>query len=214
MVTRLNPGAGLSEGRIVAIVRDREGRHLQAACETLVDAGIGAIEVTSNTPGAASAIARLAAEGGADVGMGTVRTVEHVRMAADAGAAFIVTPTLSLEVGAAAADAGLRWYPGAMTPTEIETAWSAGATAVKVFPASSLGGPRYVREVLAPLDDIMLIPTGGVRIEDIPAYLDAGAFGLGMGSPLLGDAVATGDLVALRARASAALAAVHRHSQR
>ncbi|KJL22988.1 KHG/KDPG aldolase [Microbacterium oxydans] len=192
----------------MAIVRDREGVHLRAACETLLDAGVSVLEVTSNTPGAAEVIATLVAEGATEVGMGTVRTVEHVSMAVDAGASFIVTPAVSLEVGAAAGAAGLRWYPGAATPTEIETAWRGGASAVKVFPAGVLGGVRFIREVRAPLDDVPLIPTGGVHAEDIPHYLAAGALAVGVGSPLLGDAVATGDLRGLRARAEAALSAV------
>ncbi|MFK3677438.1 bifunctional 4-hydroxy-2-oxoglutarate aldolase/2-dehydro-3-deoxy-phosphogluconate aldolase [Microbacterium sp. NPDC090218] len=212
MVTRLEPSAGVRSTRIVAIVRDRTGVHLRAACDTLLDAGVSVLEVTTNTPGAADAVSALVAAGATEVGMGTVRTVEHVRLAADAGASFIVTPTVSLPVGIAAAEAGLRWYPGAATPTEIETAWSAGATAVKVFPAGVLGGVRYIREVRAPLDDIPLIPTGGVRIDDIADYLAAGALAVGMGSPLLGDAVASGDLAGLRARAAAALAAVREAS--
>jgi len=208
MVSRLHPGTGVLDTRIVAIVRDRTGTHLRAACDTLLEDGVTVLEVTTNTPGAAQVVADLVAAGATEVGMGTVRTVDHVRMAADAGASFIVTPTVSLPVGAAAAAAGLRWYPGAATPTEIETAWTAGATAVKVFPAGVLGGVRFIREVRAPLDDVPLIPTGGVRVEDIADYLAAGALAVGMGSPLLGDAVATGDLRGLRARATAALAAV------
>lgn len=208
MVTRLEPGDGVRSTRIVAIVRDRTGVHLRAACDTLLEAGVSVLEVTTNTPGAAGVVADLIAAGATEVGMGTVRTVEHVRLAADAGASFIVTPTVSLPVGLAAAEAGLRWYPGAATPTEIETAWTAGATAVKVFPAGVLGGVRFIREVRAPLDDIPLIPTGGVRIEDIADYLATGALAVGMGSPLLGDAVASGDLGGLRVRAEAALAAV------
>lgn len=208
MVTRLEPGDGVRSTRIVAIVRDRTGAHLRAACDTLLEAGVSVLEVTTNTPGAAGVVADLIAAGATEVGMGTVRTVEHVRLAADAGASFIVTPTVSLPVGLAAAEAGLRWYPGAATPTEIETAWTAGATAVKVFPAGVLGGVRFIREVRAPLDDILLIPTGGVRIADIADYLATGALAVGMGSPLLGDAVASGDLGGLRVRAEAALAAV------
>ncbi|MEA1263608.1 bifunctional 4-hydroxy-2-oxoglutarate aldolase/2-dehydro-3-deoxy-phosphogluconate aldolase [Microbacterium sp. STF-2] len=208
MVTRLEPGDGVRSTRIVAIVRDRTGVHLRAACDTLLDAGVSVLEVTTNTPGAAGVVADLIAAGATEVGMGTVRTVEHVRQAADAGASFIVTPTVSLPVGLAAQEAGMRWYPGAATPTEIETAWTAGATAVKVFPAGVLGGVRFIREVRAPLDDIPLIPTGGVRIDDIADYLATGALAVGMGSPLLGDAVASGDLKGLRVRAEAALAAV------
>lgn len=206
MVNRLTPGPGVAEGRIIAIVRSKTGAHLQDACLALVDAGIRAIEVTSNTPGAVDAI-RMLADRGVEVGMGTVRTTADARAAADAGATFLVTPALSLDVGAAAAAEGLRWYPGAMTPTEIETAWQAGATAVKVFPAAALGGPAYLREVRAPLDDVPLVPTGGVRLDHIADYAAAGAYGVGLGSPLLGDAVDTGHLAALAARAAQAIEA-------
>lgn len=207
MVSRLAPGAGVTGGRIVAIVRDPVGSHLLEACQTLHRAGVRAIEVTTNTPGAFQAVAALAGDG-VEVGVGTVRTVAHVHAAAAAGASFIVAPSVSSEVGAAAIAAGLRWYPGAVTPTEIETAWRLGASAVKVFPVGTLGGPRYVRELRAPLDDIPLIPTGGVRIEDIGEYLAAGAIAVGMGSPLLGDAVASGEMTALFDRARQAVAAV------
>lgn len=212
MKSRMEPGAMIRSTRIVAIVRDSTGVHLRAVCETLLEEGIGALEVTTNTPGAAEVVAALVAAGATEVGMGTVRTVAHVRMAADAGAAFIVTPAVSLAVGTAAHDAGIRWYPGAATPTEIETAWTAGATAVKVFPAGALGGARFIREVRGPLDDIPMIPTGGVRVDDIAAYLGAGALAVGMGSPLIGDAVSSGDLVGLRGRAAAAIAAVREAS--
>lgn len=207
MVNRLEPGAGVREGKIIAIVRSANGTHLLPAVHRLADSGIRAIEVTTNTPGAADAVAALI-ERGVEAGFGTVRTVEHVRLAASTGASFVVTPATDLAVGAAAIEAGLRWYPGAMTPTEIETAWQAGATAVKLFPAAVAGGARFVREVRAPLDDVPLIPTGGVALDDIQSYLAAGAIALGIGSPLLGTAVDDGDLDALADRAARALAAV------
>lgn len=198
----------LLDTRVVAIVRDRSGAHVRAACEALLEEGLAVLEITTSTPGAADTIAALVRAGATGIGMGTVRTPAHVRAAAEAGASFIVTPSLSIEVGEAALRAGLCWFPGAATPTEIETAWQAGATAVKVFPAGSLGGVGFVRDVRAPLDDIPLIPTGGVRIDDVEPYLAAGALALGMGSPLLGDSTSSGDLVGLKARARAVRAAV------
>ncbi len=199
---------GVRDGRVIAIVRDSEGRRLREICESLIESGIRAIEVTTNTPGAFAVVGELARHGKAQVGMGTVRTLDHVRRAADAGASFVVTPALSLPVGRAALDIGLQWYPGGVTPTELETAWNAGATAVKVFPVATFGGPRYISEIRAPLDDIPLIPTGGVQIEDIGDYLQRGSYAVGMGSPLLGRVFADGDLVALRTRAQAVLTAV------
>ncbi|CAN5269537.1 bifunctional 4-hydroxy-2-oxoglutarate aldolase/2-dehydro-3-deoxy-phosphogluconate aldolase [soil metagenome] len=201
---------GIRTGRVIAILRDREGRRLREISDTLVDAGIRALELTTNTPGAAEVVAEIAGAGRAHVGMGTVRTPDQVRIAADAGASFVVTPALSLTVGELALELGLDWYPGAVTPTEIETAWAAGATAVKVFPVASLGGPQYLSEVRGPLDDIPLVPTGGVRIDDIRDYLQRGAYAVGMGSPLLGSAFAEGDLAGLRARALEVVSAATR----
>jgi len=192
---------GVRAGRVVAILRDREGRRLREVSDTLIDAGVRALELTTNTPGAAEVVTGIASAGRAHVGMGTVRRPDQVRLAADAGASFVVTPSLSLAVGELALDLGLDWYPGAVTPTEIEAAWAAGATAVKVFPVASLGGPQYLSELRGPLDDIPQIPTGGVRLEDIRDYLRRGAYAVGVGSPLLGSAFADGDLAGLRARA-------------
>ncbi|MBA3620577.1 MAG: 2-dehydro-3-deoxyphosphogluconate aldolase, partial [Acidothermales bacterium] len=97
--------------------------------------------------------------------------------------------------------------PGAFTPSEILQAWRSGASAVKVFPAS-LGGPAYLRAVRAPLPDIPLVPTGGISVDAAPAYLQAGALAVGIGSPLVGDAGDTGDLHALRRRAETLVAGV------
>jgi 2-dehydro-3-deoxyphosphogluconate aldolase/(4S)-4-hydroxy-2-oxoglutarate aldolase len=98
--------------------------------------------------------------------------------------------------------------PGALTPTEVAAAWAAGATAVKVFPVSAVGGPAYVKAIRAALPEVPLMPTGGVGIDDIGAYLAAGAAAVGVGSPLLGDAGDPGgDLAALAARARRAVAA-------
>jgi 2-dehydro-3-deoxyphosphogluconate aldolase / (4S)-4-hydroxy-2-oxoglutarate aldolase len=101
--------------------------------------------------------------------------------------------------------------PGALTPSEVAAAWAAGAAAVKVFPVSAVGGPAYLKAVLAPLPEVPLVPTGGVGIDDIAAYLAAGAVAVGIGSPLLGDAgEAGGDLDGLRDRARRAAAAAVR----
>jgi 2-dehydro-3-deoxyphosphogluconate aldolase/(4S)-4-hydroxy-2-oxoglutarate aldolase len=117
-----------------------------------------------------------------------------------------VAPNLDAEVGTACAEAGLGWFPGAATPTEIQLAWSLGATAVKIFPARSLGGPDYLREVAGPLNDVLMVPTGGVALDAIRDYLSAGAVAVGLGGPLIGDALKTGDTAALAERARRALA--------
>jgi 2-dehydro-3-deoxyphosphogluconate aldolase/(4S)-4-hydroxy-2-oxoglutarate aldolase len=166
-----------------------------------------------NTPGALAVVRRLVTQDGtgAEVGVGTVRRPEDVDAAADAGATFVVAPNTDEAVGERAAQRGLGWFPGAFTPTEIGRAWDLGATAVKVFPAGSAGGPRYLREVRAPLDDVLLVPTGGVGVDDVPGYLQAGAVAVGMGSPLIGRALEDDEeLAQLGERARAALDAVAR----
>ena len=213
MNARRQPGPVLRETGLVAILRGRSGDRLATACQVLLDVGVRCLEVTMNTPGALDVVRALVREGRPDVevGVGTVRRPEEVDAAAEAGASFVVAPTTEEAVGARAAERGLGWFPGAFTPTEIARAWDRGATAVKVFPAGSAGGPRYLREVRAPLDDILLVPTGGVGVDDVPGYLQAGAVAVGMGGPLLGRALEEdADLAGLSDRARAALAAVAR----
>lgn len=210
---RLQPGAVLRETGLVAILRSRSGDRLDAVCDVLLDAGVRCLEVTMNTPGALAVVRRLVGEArpGVELGLGTVRRVDEVEAAADAGATFVVAPNTDAAVGRRAADLGLGWFPGALTPTEIAAAWDLGATAVKVFPAGVAGGPRYLREVRAPLDDVLLVPTGGVAVEDVPGYLGAGAVAVGMGGPLIGRALDEDeDLARLAERSRAALDAVAR----
>ncbi|NUT91831.1 MAG: bifunctional 4-hydroxy-2-oxoglutarate aldolase/2-dehydro-3-deoxy-phosphogluconate aldolase [Saccharothrix sp.] len=189
----------LRRHRLVAILRAPAPGPLDAAVATLVEAGVRVLEVTVPTPGALAAIARAASRYGDEVavGGGTVTTVDEVRALRDAGAAFVVSPHFDPAVVAAAHDAGLVALPGALSPTEVVTAWRA-AGVVKLFPVP---GPRYVAELRGPLPDVPLVPTGGVRLADVPLYLAAGAVAVGVGSPLLGDALAGGSLTALRDRA-------------
>lgn len=188
---------------VIAIIRAADSRHLSSALETLADTGVRAMEITMTTPGAAEAI-RWATGGGLQgvaVGAGTVLDAASARQAVDAGAGYLITPAVLPEVIGEARRLGVPVLPGAFTPTEIVQAWSQGAAMVKVFPAGAAGGPGYVKDVRAPLPQIPLVPTGGIRIEDVPGYLQAGARAVGMGSPLLGDACADGDTAALAARA-------------
>jgi len=212
-VSRRQPGAVLQQTGLVAILRGRSGDRLAAACEILVESGVRCLEITMNTPGALAVVRRLTekADPGIEVGVGTVRRADEVDAAADAGATFVVAPNTSPAVGERAGELSLGWFPGALSPTEIAAAWDLGATAVKLFPAGSAGGPRYLREVRAPLDDVLLVPTGGVGVDDIPGYLEAGAVAVGMGGPLVGRALEDDeDLCDLGQRARAALDAVAR----
>ncbi|MED7931232.1 bifunctional 4-hydroxy-2-oxoglutarate aldolase/2-dehydro-3-deoxy-phosphogluconate aldolase [Nonomuraea sp. LP-02] len=188
---------------VIAIIRAAASRHLNAVLETLAGAGVRAMEVTMTTPGAAEAI-RWAAGGGLPgvaIGAGTVLDADSARQAVDAGAGYLITPAVLPEVIGEGRRLGVPVLPGAFTPTEIVQAWSQGATMVKVFPAGAAGGPGYIKDVRAPLPHIPLVPTGGIGIGEVPAYLRAGARAVGMGSPLVGDACTDGDTAALAARA-------------
>jgi 2-dehydro-3-deoxyphosphogluconate aldolase/(4S)-4-hydroxy-2-oxoglutarate aldolase len=193
----------------MAILRSVQGTHVEAVARTLADAGITCLELTLTIPGALERLPRLraAVPSDIDLGIGTVTSREEAGAAVEAGADFLVCPTVGLDVLEVATAHGVPCYPGAWTPTEVLTAWQAGATAVKLFPAAS-GGPAHLRRLRDPLPDIPLLPTGGVAIDQIDDYLAAGAFAVGLGSPLIGDALTGGDLSALAARARHALDAV------
>ena len=167
--------------RVVAVLR--RVADVDARVEVLVEAGIGVVEITLDASDALAAIERTRARGDVSVLAGTVRRPEQVDAAAAAGAEAIVSPGSSHAVVERARELGLPAIPGAFTPTEIEAAWAAGAALVKLFPAR-LGGPQYIRDVLAPLADVPLLVTGGVDADNARAFLDAGAIAVGVGSAL------------------------------
>jgi 2-dehydro-3-deoxyphosphogluconate aldolase/(4S)-4-hydroxy-2-oxoglutarate aldolase len=148
-------------------------------------AGLTAIEVTLNSPGALEQIRilRQALGTAIAVGAGTVLDAEDARQALAAGAQFLVSPGLDAGMMAAGRAAGVPLFPGALTPTEVLAAWRAGATMVKLFPAGALG-PAYLKAIKAPLGHIPLLPTGGIGLQNAEAFLDAGADGFGIGEPL------------------------------
>ncbi|WP_186317683.1 bifunctional 4-hydroxy-2-oxoglutarate aldolase/2-dehydro-3-deoxy-phosphogluconate aldolase [Curtobacterium sp. 9128] len=199
-------------GPAIAILRGGTGDHVEDVIGTLVEAGVTAIEVTTNTPrwreGITWAVERYGSA--ATVGVGTVLDTRQLDEAAAAGATFAVSPHTDAALGERAHERGLGWYPGAATPTEIVRAWQLGARAVKLFPAAQLGGPAFLRQVLAPLGFVDVIPTGGIGVEDAAEYLAAGAVAVGLGSPLVGDALTSGDLDALRGRAERLVAGLAR----
>ncbi|WP_022903133.1 bifunctional 4-hydroxy-2-oxoglutarate aldolase/2-dehydro-3-deoxy-phosphogluconate aldolase [Curtobacterium sp. B8] len=199
-------------GPAVAILRGGTGEHVEDVVRVLVESGVRAIELTTNTPrwqeGMAWAVERYGRA--AAIGVGTVLDPRQVDEAAALGATFAVSPHTDPAIGERAHERGLGWYPGAATPTEIVTAWRHGARAVKVFPAAQLGGPAFLKQVLAPLDFVDVVPTGGIGIDDAADYLSAGAVAVGLGSPLVGDALRDGDLDALRLRAERLVAALGR----
>jgi 2-dehydro-3-deoxyphosphogluconate aldolase/(4S)-4-hydroxy-2-oxoglutarate aldolase len=197
---------------LVAILRADDSQHFAEASEVLYQAGVRVLEATLTTPDAPKAIAdiRSATGGDAMVGAGSVRTAADVDTAAEAGATFLVTPTVNPAVLARAAELGLPVLCGAMTPTEIDQAWQLGAAAVKIFPASNLGGLSYLKAVRAPMPDVPLVPTGGVLLSDVGPYLAAGAIAVAAASPLLGDSLSGGSMADLATRAAGFAAAAGR----
>jgi 2-dehydro-3-deoxyphosphogluconate aldolase / (4S)-4-hydroxy-2-oxoglutarate aldolase len=189
-------------------VRFHEGGDVPGAMAALVRGGIEQVEVTIDTPGALEAVAVAAGEG-RTVGVGTIVDSEQVRAAAAAGARFVVSPGLVPEVIETALTLGLEPMPGVFTATEILTAAATGARVMKLFPASS-GGPSYLRALRGPFPTIAIIPTGGVRIEEVQAYLQAGATAIALGSDLVGRVApqSDADLDWIAAQAARATAAV------
>ncbi|HET7678204.1 MAG TPA: bifunctional 4-hydroxy-2-oxoglutarate aldolase/2-dehydro-3-deoxy-phosphogluconate aldolase [Candidatus Limnocylindrales bacterium] len=196
--------AHIRQGRLVAIVRLRRDGPTEDLCNVLIEAGVRALEVTSDTPRVWSLIESLAGRFGplAAIGAGTVMRPGDVAAAAGAGASFIVSPHADADVIAAARDLDVLSIPGALTPTEVIAARALGAGMVKLFPAEPLG-TAYLRALRGPLPEVPLLPTGGIEIEDVPAYLAAGATAVGLGSSL----VASGEtLETIAARAARAVA--------
>ncbi len=162
---------------MIAILRGIEPSRLPALVRALAEGGIRAVEVTLNSPGALASIEALcvdAGDRGVAVGAGTVLDRRSAMDAVSAGATFLVAPHVDPPTIGWAVDHGVPILPGAMTPTEILVAWSAGASAVKLFPASVVG-PAFVREVRGPLADVPLVPTGGITAATAAAFIGAGA---------------------------------------
>lgn len=208
-ITRVPPSTQLRDTGVMAILRARSAQRFVEVSQVLVEAGVTCLEITLTSPGALAAIAevRAALPASVDVGAGTVTTADEARAAIDAGAGFVVSPSTELDVIETALAAGVPSYPGALTATEVLAAWRAGATVVKLFPASTVG-VSYVKHLRGPFPDIALMPTGGVGLAEIGDWIRAGVVGVGLGGPLLGDAADGGDLDALAERAKQALAEV------
>jgi 2-dehydro-3-deoxyphosphogluconate aldolase/(4S)-4-hydroxy-2-oxoglutarate aldolase len=200
----------LEAGRLIAIVRVKTDADLPAIARAILDGGISSIEFTLNSPGALDAIGACVKSLGkaALIGAGTVLRPEDVWKAAEARAAFVVSPIADQSMIAAAQRSGCAILPGAYTPTEIALAHAWGGNLIKLFPAKGLG-PSYVREVLAPLEHIKLVPTGGVTPENAAMFLNAGAAALAVGSSVCRpEWVAARDYAAITRAALALRAAV------
>jgi 2-dehydro-3-deoxyphosphogluconate aldolase / (4S)-4-hydroxy-2-oxoglutarate aldolase len=153
----------------------------------MVAGGVTVVEVTMTVPGAADLLRELRSAFGARLllGSGTVTTAAQAEATIDAGAEFVVSPSLHAEVVRATKQCGKLSIPGALTPTEVINAWDTGADYVKVFPCSAVGGAGYLKALLAPFPHLKLIPTGGVTLASAEAFLRAGACALGIGSDLV-----------------------------
>lgn len=186
MASRLEVVSGIEQVGIVAVIRLRDGKRLRGVVDGLIEGGVKAMEVTMTVPGAVSLIEELARDlpPGFILGAGTVLDPETARQVILAGAQFLVSPVLSLPTIEMAHRYDVAIMPGCLTPTEILTGWQAGADAIKVFPATTLG-PGYIKDVKAPLPQVKLLPTGGVSLTNAGEWIKAGACAVGVGSALL-----------------------------
>ena len=172
---------------IVPVIRTHSADGAIKAIEAIYRGGIRSAEITMTVPGAVKALEKIADKFGDQIvlGAGTVLDPETARICMLAGAQFFVTPSLNIATIEMAKRYSKVIMPGALTPTEVVTAWQAGADAVKIFPASAVGGPKYIKSLKAPLPHIEMIPTGGVNLETTPEFLRAGACAVAVGAELV-----------------------------
>jgi 2-dehydro-3-deoxyphosphogluconate aldolase/(4S)-4-hydroxy-2-oxoglutarate aldolase len=195
----------IGDAGVVAVIRALSKDQLVGIAEALLAGGVPAIEVTMSTPGAIAGIEMLANRFGdtAVLGVGTVMDAATAGDAIAAGAQFVVSPMFDEKIVAKVQKSGKIAIPGAFTPTEILRAWSAGADVVKVFPSTGLG-PQYFKDILSPLPQVRLMPTGGVEIKNAGDWIKAGAVFVGAGSSLISkDALARNDWTSVTANAKA-----------
>jgi len=177
---------------VIPVIRAQSADEAASAIAAIQKGGVSVLEITMTVPGAIELIREVTRRAtDALVGAGTVLDPENALACIDAGARFVVSPALNLATIAACREAGIAVLPGALTPTEVLTAWNAGADFVKVFPANALGGPSYLKSLKAPLPQVKLVPTGGVNLQTAKDFIRAGASALGIGADLV-------DLQALR----------------
>ena len=199
----------LTSSKVIAVLRASHVSALAPVCDVLVEEGILSLELTLTTPGMLDAVPELVDRyaGSADVGVGTVLTESEAERALDCGAQYLVTPTMNLPVIKLALESHVAIFPGGLTPTELAAGWDAGATAVKIFPAQTVGA-GYLKHLRGPFPDLEAIPSGGVDLDATREWLAAGVAAVSIGGPLLGDALKGGDHAALRQRCRAVRAVV------
>jgi 2-dehydro-3-deoxyphosphogluconate aldolase/(4S)-4-hydroxy-2-oxoglutarate aldolase len=171
---------------IIPVLRAKSAAQGHAVVEAMIAGGVTVVEVTMTVPGAVELLRELKLEHGTKLllGAGTVTTAAQAEATIEAGAEFVVSPSLHPEVISATKKNGKVSIPGALTPTEAINAWEAGADYVKIFPCSAVGGASYLKALLAPFPHLKLIPTGGVTLQTAESFLQAGARALGIGSDL------------------------------
>jgi 2-dehydro-3-deoxyphosphogluconate aldolase/(4S)-4-hydroxy-2-oxoglutarate aldolase len=205
--------AALKQAGVVPVIRAESEKRVMAAVDALIGGGIAVAEITLTVPNAIKTIERCAGHFGDKVivGAGTVTRAGDAQRAIAAGSRFVVTPTVNIAVINVCRQAKVCVIGGALTPTEILTVWEAGADAVKVFPAKAVGGPAYIKMIHEPLPHIPLVPTGGVNLDTIEAYLSAGAEFVGAGGDLAGRVlIEAGDTEEITRRARRYVAAIGR----
>ncbi len=172
---------------IVPVVRASSGQQAIAAAEAVCAGGIPIVELTMTVPGAVDVIAQLAKTIGGDVliGAGTVLDAQTAQRCLDAGAQFLVSPGTDVPTIQLAKQKSVLIMAGALTPTEVITAWKAGSDLVKIFPCGTVGGAKYIKALKAPLPQVPMVPTGGVNLETAADFLRAGASALGIGGELI-----------------------------
>src|SRR5688572_19487917 len=199
----------ISDLRAFAVIRTETADQAAAAGEACLRGGIRLLEITLTVPGALSAVERLAANPEAVVGVGSIINRAQVRDATAAGARFAVSPHFDADVLAETKARGLLSSMGGVTPTEAMTCHRAGVDVIKIFPASSFGGPAHLKALREPMPFLRLMPTGGVDESNLRAYLDAGAAGFGLGGSLVDrKSAAAGDWAAVAERARRVVSAV------
>jgi 2-dehydro-3-deoxyphosphogluconate aldolase / (4S)-4-hydroxy-2-oxoglutarate aldolase len=199
----------LISSKVIAVLRASGVSALAPVCDVLVEEGILSLELTLTTPGLLDALSEFVERysNTADVGVGTILTESEAQRALDSGAQYLVTPTMNVPVVKLAAERQIAVFPGGLTPTELAAGWNAGAAAVKIFPAQTVGA-GYLKHLRGPFPDLEAIPSGGVDLGAAREWLNAGAAAVSIGGPLLGDSLKGGDLSALRERCRAVRAVI------
>ncbi|MCC6131236.1 MAG: bifunctional 4-hydroxy-2-oxoglutarate aldolase/2-dehydro-3-deoxy-phosphogluconate aldolase [Acidobacteria bacterium] len=203
MSTRAETVSAIQASGVVAVIRMKEPAALRSVIDALALGGVFALEVTMTVPGAVGLIRELAPSLPPEIilGAGTVLDAETARAVVEAGARYVVSPVFKEDVLRQTQRLGAAAMPGCFTPTEILTAWEAGADIVKVFPATALG-PSYFRDLRGPLPHLKLMPTGGVSLSNAGEWIRAGAAAIGVGTALVDTAaIAAGRFSEITARA-------------